>query len=270
MTCVSIAVPFQGAPVAAIPLLEVREVSVSFGGLKILDNVSLSVPAGKIVGLIGPNGAGKTTVFNVISGFVKPDQGSILIDGQKHKMKPWKLPQLGIGRTLQGVGLFDSMTVLQNVITGGEVDRRDGVLSWLSASPRADRAEAGAQAQAEHLLHRLKIANVADRYPTDLPYPIRKRVAIARAMMCNPRLLMLDEPAGGLSQQDIDELGDLLRTLTPHTTILLVEHHMDFVMGICEQIFVLDAGKIIANGTPTQVQSNEQVRAAYLGTDDAQ
>lgn len=264
----SIPVPYEGAPPAAIPLLEVREVSVSFGGLKILDNVSLTVPAGKIVGLIGPNGAGKTTVFNVISGFVNPQQGSVLLDGQKHKMKPWKLPSLGVARTLQGVGLFDSLTVRDNVITGGEVDRRDGVMSWLGSAPRAMRAEASAQAQADHLLSRLKIADVADRYPTDLPYPIRKRVAIARALMCNPRLLMLDEPAGGLSQQDIDELAVLLRTLTPNTTILLVEHHMDFVMGICEQIYVLDAGKIIAKGTPTEVQNNELVRAAYLGSDD--
>ena len=268
MTCVSIPVPYAGAPVAAIPLLEVREISVSFGGLRILDNVSLNVPAGMIVGLIGPNGAGKTTVFNVISGFVAPEKGAILLDGQKHKMKPWKLPALGIARTLQGVGLFDSLTVRQNVITGGEVDRKDGVLSWLTAAPRADRAEFAAQARADQLLSQLKIAEFADRLPTDLPYPIRKRVAIARALMCNPRLLMLDEPAGGLSQQDIDELAALLKTLTPQTTILLVEHHMDFVMGICEQIYVLDAGKIIAKGTPTEVQNNEQVRAAYLGSDD--
>ena len=249
--------------------LEVRGITVDFGRLRILDDVSLHVKPGQIVGLIGPNGAGKTTVFNVISGFVTPTSGSVVWRGKDKLMKPHQLAGLGIARTLQGVGLFDSLTVLDNLVVGATHRSRTGLLSAFTSAPRADREENARREQARGLLADLGILDTADRVPADLPYPIRKRVALARALMGEPELIMLDEPAGGLAQEDIASLALLIRTWVPQKSVLLVEHHMDFVMGICESIFVLDAGKIIAAGTPEVIQKDVRVRAAYLGEDAA-
>jgi branched-chain amino acid transport system ATP-binding protein len=240
-------VPIPSLPVTS-PLLSVRDVSVNLGGLQILQDVSLQVQEGEVIGLIGPNGAGKTTVFNVISGFVKADSGTISWEGRPRHMHPHSLAGLGIARTLQGVGLFDSMSVLDNLLIGA-----------------TGTSEAEARSRARGILYDMGIGDTIHRLPTDLPYPLRKRVALGRALMAQPRLLMLDEPAGGLAQEDISSLAALIKSWAPRKSVLLVEHHMDFVMQVCDHIYVLDAGRIIANDGPEEVQKDPLVRAAYLG-----
>ena len=250
-------------------LLRVEGLSVRFGGLQILDDVTLEVPEGKIVGLIGPNGAGKTTVFNVISGFIKPAAGEIQWRGKTERPAPHDLARLGIARTLQGVGLFDSLSVLDNVMVGAHSIARGGVTSGLFASPAMWKRDDKIRAQAELVLIQLGLLGYADRLASELPYPIRKRVGLARALLCDPTLVMLDEPAGGISQVDIKILSALLKSWVPQRSILVVEHHMDFVMSTCDYIYVLDAGKIIAAGDPATVQANPAVRAAYLGQQES-
>lgn len=246
-------------------LLSVSSVSVRLGGLQILDDVSLAVPEGAIVGLIGPNGAGKTTLFNVISGFVPVASGHIEWRGKRRTMRPHQLAGLGIARTLQGVGLFDSLTVLENVAIGAHSTTGFG----LDASRRALHHGRDIGVRAKSLLAQFDIAGEADRLPGDLPYPVRKRVALARALMAEPTLVMLDEPAGGLAQSDIDGLAALVKGLTPQCAVLVVEHHMDFVMSTCDHIYVLDAGRIIAEGDPATIQRDSAVRAAYLGVEES-
>lgn len=246
-------------------LLRVSGVSVRLGGLQILEDVSLTVPEGAIVGLIGPNGAGKTTLFNVISGFVPTTAGHLEWRDKRRTMRPHQLAGLGIARTLQGVGLFDSLTVLENVAAGAHSTTGIG----LDASRGALHRGRDINARARELLTQFDIAGEADRHPADLPYPVRKRVALARALMADPALVMLDEPAGGIAQADIDGLAKLVRALTPKCSVLVVEHHMDFVMSICDHIYVLDAGRIIADGDPASIQQNSAVRAAYLGVEES-
>ncbi len=245
-------------------LLRVSGVSVRLGGLQILDDVTLEVPEGRIVGLIGPNGAGKTTVFNVISGFVPYATGQIEWRGRVQRPRPHDLVGLGIARTLQGVGLFDSLSVLDNVVLGAHRAQRLSVGSFL-ASPFVHARDAELKERAHALLQQFGIAADAGRLPGDLPYPMRKRVALARALIADPALVMLDEPAGGISTGDIAELATLVRELTPQRSVLVVEHHMDFVMGVCDHIYVLDAGRIIAEGDPAAIRNNPAVRVAYLG-----
>lgn len=246
-------------------VLRVRDLSVRFGGLQVLEDVSLEVPEGTIVGLIGPNGAGKTTVFNVISGFVRPTHGSIEWDGQQREFSPHALAGAGIARTLQAVGLFESMTVLENVLAGAQEELRGSMVAGLLSSPALRSREARARSRARALLIDMGLSSLADRQVDSLPYPVRKRVGLARALMSNPRLIMLDEPAGGIAQSDIIALSALLRSWVPQRSVLVVEHHMDFVMSTCDLIYVLDAGRIIASGVPAEVQQNAAVRAAYLG-----
>ena len=250
-------------------LLRVEGLSVRLGGLQILDNVSLEVPQGKIIGLIGPNGAGKTTVFNVISGFVQPSAGKIVLHDQAEQPAPHELVSLGIARTLQGVGLFDSLSVLDNVLVGAHTSGYGGVIGGLLRSPKTWRRDSELQSRAELILVQLGLLGYADRLASELPYPIRKRVGLARALMSDPKLIMLDEPAGGISQVDIKILSAMLKSWVPERSVLVVEHHMDFVMSTCEYIYVLDAGKIIAAGDPTSIQQNPAVRAAYLGQQES-
>ena len=250
-------------------LLRVEGLSVRLSGLQILDDVSLEVPSGKIVGLIGPNGAGKTTVFNVISGFLRPTAGTITLNGRTEQPAPHDLVSLGIARTLQGVGLFDSLTVLENVMVGAHISNHGGVLSGLFSAPKMWRRDSELESRAELVLIQLGLLGHADRLASELPYPIRKRVGLARALMSDPKLIMLDEPAGGISQVDIKILSALLKSWVPDRSVLVVEHHMDFVMSTCDYIYVLDAGKIIAAGDPASVQENPAVRAAYLGQQES-
>ena len=251
------------------PLLETVDISVNLSGLQILDKVSIGVPEGSVTGLIGPNGAGKTTVFNIISGFLPADSGKVRFEGLRMRhTKAHKLTKKGISRTLQGVGLFASMTALENVVLGGSSKIKAGIMGQAFAMPWTDIQENHVRERAVAVMDELGIGDVANRYPSELPYPIQKRVALARALVSDPKLLMLDEPAGGVSAADIAELGRLIRSWVPKRTVLLVEHHMELVMKVCDLIWVLDAGKVIAAGTPDEVRSDPAVLAAYLGEDD--
>ncbi|MBW6433228.1 ABC transporter ATP-binding protein [Actinoplanes hulinensis] len=223
--------------------LALHNITVRFGGLTALDDVSLRVAPGRIVGVIGPNGAGKTTLFNVICGFVNPTSGSLTLDGQPWRPRPHHLNRLGIARTLQGVGQFTGMTVLENVMVGAR-------------NRHAER-------EALTALERCGVARYAGAHPGALPYAIRKRIELARALVAKPRILMLDEPAGGLDSDEIRWLGTLIKEVG--TTVLLVEHHMDLVMSVCDEILVLDFGRSIALGTPGEISDNPRVTEAYLG-----
>ena len=246
--------------------LELRDVSVRFGGIAALSGVSLTARPGRVLGVIGPNGAGKTTLFNVACGFVRPDAGTISWGGRELRgLRPDQLAGLGIARTLQGLGLFDRMTVLDNVLVGVDVRARAGFVSGLLALPRAWREEARLRERALGLLDELGIAAYAEWQPAALPYAGRKRVALARALVSDPELLMLDEPASGLSDEELGELAGLLRGLTERMSVMLVEHHVDLVMSVCDDITVLDFGKLIAEGSPDEVRDDPAVLAAYLG-----
>jgi branched-chain amino acid transport system ATP-binding protein len=251
-----------------MPGLRVRDVGVRFGGLVALEGVSLEVQPGSVVGVIGPNGAGKTTLFNVVSGFVRPTTGSLEWDDAVFRPVPHRLARVGIARTLQSVGLFAGLTVLENVMAGAASTRRAGFGSALLGLPRSDRDEARLADAARALLHRFDIADAAGRVPASLPFPVQKRVALARALISRPRLLLLDEPAGGLGHDDIADLADLIRTLPAgedRCAVLLVEHHMDLVMDVCARVVVLDFGRVVAEGTPDEVRVHPHVAAAYLG-----
>jgi len=251
------------------PLLDTVDISINLAGLQILDKVSIQVPSGSVTGLIGPNGAGKTTVFNVISGFLEADSGRIRFEGQRMRhTKAHKLTRMGIARTLQGVGLFPSMTALENVMLGGSSRIRSGILGQAFAMPWTDVEENRVRTAAIAVMQELGVSDVADRLPSELPYPVQKRVALARALVSDPKLLLLDEPAGGVSAADIKDLAKLIRSWVPERTVLLVEHHMELVMEVCDLIWVLDAGKVIAAGTPDQVRNDPAVLAAYLGEDE--
>ncbi len=244
-------------------------VSVSFGGLVALEDVTFGVEPGEVVGVIGPNGAGKTTLFNVVSGFVRPTDGRLTWDGRAFRPRPHQLARQGIARTLQGVGLFRHLTALENVMVGASTGRRAGFASALAGLPRSDRDEARLGQQARERLELLGIGGVADVPAAALPYPVQKRVALARALVARPRLLLLDEPAGGLGAEDIEPLVDLVRGLPTDPdhpcSVLLVEHHMDLVMRVCDRVVVLDFGRLVSTGTPDEVRADPAVAAAYLG-----
>ncbi|MGX5653584.1 ABC transporter ATP-binding protein [Geodermatophilus nigrescens] len=246
--------------------LEMTGISVAFGGVKALTDVSLTVEPGQVHGLIGPNGAGKTTMFNVACGLVRATEGRIVWRGQElRRLRPAQLAGLGIARTLQGVGLFPGLTVLENVMVGAHKHAKAGFFSALFAIPTADKDDARLRERAMGALTELDAEGYAARYPGSLPYPVQKRVALARALVSEPELLLLDEPASGLSEDEMHELGELIRLLSGRMSVLLVEHHMDLVMRVCDQITVLDSGRQIAAGTPQQVQNDPAVTEAYLG-----
>jgi branched-chain amino acid transport system ATP-binding protein len=246
--------------------LTVRDVSVSFGGITALDAVSVEVETGEVLGIIGPNGAGKTTLFNVICGFVKPDSGSLTWRGQAiDDVRPDRLTRLGIARTLQGVGLFGHLTVLENVMVGAQRFRRARFASALLALPGSDHDEQRLRERAITALERVGCAELTDDLPGTLPYALQKRVALARALVCEPDLLLLDEPAGGLSSGDLSELGRLIDSLRKEIAVMLVDHHMDLVTSVCDRMVVLDFGKVIASGAPPEVRQNPLVLDAYLG-----
>ncbi|WP_323791390.1 ABC transporter ATP-binding protein [Nocardioides sp.] len=251
---------------AVVAELDLRDITVRFGGLTALDGVGLAVNPRRVHGVIGPNGAGKTTLFNVACGFVQPHSGAITIRGAaRARLRPNDLAGLGIARTLQGLGLFDHLTVLQNVVVGADRHARSGFLGALFSTPGSSRDERLLRDRAMTMLTELGVAEYAGRFPPSLPYPVRKRVALARALVSEPELLLLDEPASGLSSDEIDELGELIRGLSTTMAVLLVEHHMDLVMNVCDEITVLDFGKVIAHGTPDEVRNDPAVLDAYLG-----
>jgi branched-chain amino acid transport system ATP-binding protein len=258
-----------GPPAAAAGVLAISGVTVRFGGLTALDDVSLSAAPRQVTGIIGPNGAGKTTLLNAVCGFVKPNSGAITFDSYElTRVRPHRLAGLGIARTLQGVGLFRGLSVIENVMIGATPAGRAGFWSGLLGLPRSDRDERRLRAQAMSALNRMAVGELADNMPDTLAYGLRKRVAFARALVARPRLLLLDEPASGLSEKELPELGELITQVADDTGVVVIEHRMDLMMSICNTIFVLDFGKLIATGTPEQVQANPAVTAAYLGAEE--
>jgi branched-chain amino acid transport system ATP-binding protein len=226
----------------------------------------MSVGPAEIVGVIGPNGAGKTTLFNVICGFVHPDSGSISYRGEKLlRQHPHDLAKLGIGRTLQGVGLCAGLTVHENVMLGAQPKLKSDLGSAFLGLWRSSREERRVAKRAMELLDELGAADFARRLPSALPYAMQKRTSLARALMMDPQIILLDEPASGLSEVDMDALGSMIRGLSARMAVMLVEHHMDLVMSVCDRLVVLNFGQVIAHGTPDAIRANPDVATAYLG-----
>ncbi len=250
-------------------LLSVREVSKRFGGLQAVDNVSFDVATGSIKALIGPNGAGKTTLFNMISGFTGSDRGEILFGGEAVQGLPsWQIASRGMVRTFQHIRLFPKMTVLENIMVGRHVHSRAGFIAGMLHLPFTWKEERGIRAKSLEIMDLLGIADSAGTEATSLAYGQQRVVELARALACEPRLLLLDEPAAGLNMRETNEMGGLIaRIRDMGVTVLLVEHDMSLVMKVSDEIVVLSYGQKIAEDRPLAIQKNPEVIRVYLGDD---
>lgn len=257
-----------------MPILTVEKLTKSFGGLTAVSNVNMVLNEGEMVGLIGPNGAGKTTVFNLLTGVYKPTSGTVTLtrngtDQTISGRKPCDICKLGLARTFQNIRLFKDLTVLDNVRIAMNKDVKYGLVSSFLHLPTYQKEEKRLEEAAMDLLKLMKLDHKKDELAKNLPYGEQRHLEIARAMATNPALLLLDEPAAGMNPAETAELTNLIAFIREHyhLTILLIEHDMSLVMKICERIYVLDYGTVIANGTPDEIKSNRKVIEAYLGED---
>jgi branched-chain amino acid transport system ATP-binding protein len=251
-------------------ILDVDQLTLRFGGLTALDNVSFDIKEGEILGLIGPNGAGKTTCFNAITGVYRPTSGTISFNGESLAgKKRFQITQAGIARTFQNIRLFPTMTALENVLVGADARHTTGMFSALFRLPKHRREEAEGHQRAMELLRFMGLAKQADELAANLSYGDQRRLEIARAMATQPKLICLDEPAAGFNPQEKRVLMELIRKVRDQGfTVLLIEHDMRLVMGVTDRIVVLEFGKKIAEGTPAEIRDNPAVIAAYLGVEE--
>ncbi|MGN1006100.1 MAG: ABC transporter ATP-binding protein [Aristaeellaceae bacterium] len=250
------------------PILEVKNCTMQFSGLTAVKNFSCSLEKGRIYGLIGTNGAGKTTVINMLSGVLKPSSGEILFEGKRiDGLKPNRIARQGIVRTYQNLRLFNKMTVLENVIIGAQIEKPYSIATGILQLPKFGREEKCIREKAMHELEIMGIVQYADSIAGSLPYGLQRRLEIARILAANPKLLLLDEPAAGMNPQESMELVEMIRRIQGEfgLTILLIEHDMKVIMKLCEYIYVMATGEVIAQDVPEAIRKNPQVIAAYLG-----
>ena len=252
-------------------LLKIDHLTKEFGGLVAVDDFNLEIPKGAIYGLIGPNGAGKTTVFNLVTGIIEPTSGTVVFDGEDITgMKPHIIARKGIARTFQNIKLFGSMTVYKNILTVTQARMNYNLFESTFFIGRYRKQEKEMSQYADQLIEKMGLAKYRDMTATNLPYGYQRRVEIARAMALDPKLLILDEPAAGMNEEESLALVELIRELREQfgVTVLVIDHHMDMIMRLCEKISVLSFGKFVTFGTPEEVQANPEVIEAYLGVDE--